>query len=426
MSDKATFIVVGGGLAGALAVNRLGRSNPQSTFILLEKESMLGGRIKSGATAETSGLGLGAISSRLYEYWNQSLKSDPEGLDLPSYQADRQAETGILIGNKVSCFSTDQISKPSGAKVLGGFAASKQWPDLLNALAPKDSESKRSLAEQWTAPRKSPAPIVLETFAGALGVTDIWDTTTDMISQRLESISDRPFFGDWNRAIDALLDPLIEANRCKVVYHAQVIHADFEEVNGWTVDTSVGEFHGDQVIVCHAPWTAAQWLPKQYWPSSFATIVSKTKPVSLVTLRAPIEAKADTTATPIPQIIFVPSEGCHCVIHSQEVVIQTCIDYEMSVVAPDVVKSVKRLKRALKKFRLAYPDLKLGTDKVALVPVGWAQPLSISERKIIEKVKFAQMQSQRLMFCGDGYGSSSDGDSNLIESIQNVLEVVGS
>ena len=89
----------------------------------------------------------------------------------------------------------------------------------------------------------------------------------------------------------------------------------------------------------------------------------------------------------------------------------------MSLVAPDVVKAVKRLKRSHRKLLAAVPEIKTGIEHLSLVPVSWAQSPHNNERKHLDKLKMTSIQKSHLAFCGDAYGQSLDGDANLIDSV---------
>jgi glycine/D-amino acid oxidase-like deaminating enzyme len=421
MDENISVIVVGGGLAGLLTAHRLAASLPANTKIaLLEKESFLGGRLVTGGTSDQYGHGLQGISPRLYEFWNQALKSDPEANDLPALMNRRSTKAGVLAGSKVTEIPIEEIITEKGARALGGLAAARQWNEVTTLLTGEDRYTK-AFADGWKSPRKSPATLVLETYAPSFGISDIWDSTPGAIFDRASCLSSRMHSGDWTKAIQALIEPLITKDRLVIHTNARVIDAEYSQQTGWVIDTAQGSFSAPRLIVAQPPWIASQWLPKGLWPASLAAIVSKTKPVSAVTLSCPIES-GDTSS--LPELIFIPAESCQAIIGEHEIVIQATIDYEMSLMAPDVVKAVKRLKRSLRKLLAAYPSLTAGVEHVALVPVGWAQSASVSERKLIDKLKMNAVQQPHLAFCGDAYGQSFDGDTNLVESVISSSEAL--
>src|SRR5689334_13963078 len=125
--DKAfDVIVAGGGIAGLLAAARLAATSPDRRIVILEKEPVLGGRLR--ATPPETRLysyGLNAISDQLFDLWNQTLKSDPEAEDLTALVGGRQAKIGVLAGNRMTEADIEQWFKPKGARTLGGLTAAK-------------------------------------------------------------------------------------------------------------------------------------------------------------------------------------------------------------------------------------------------------------------------------------------------------------
>jgi len=416
----AGVIVGGGGLAGLLTAQRLCSTKPELKVLLLEKEGRLGGRVVTGGTAEQYGYGFQSITPRLYEFWNQALKSDPEADDLPSLMNTKVQRAGILMGNKITEVDSAEIFSDRGVRALGGLAAARQWPEVKK-LFESEARLDGTFADHWKAPRKSPATLVLETYAQAFGVTNIWECTPGNLAERAAAASSHWYAGNWQKAIDALIHPFLSKSQLSLELDARVIDADYDEQTGWTLTTAKGDFSAKSIVVAQPPWIASQWLPKQLLPAPVATVVSKTKPVSSVTLSTRI---LGGDVKDLPSFMFIPSENCQAVILPEEIVIQATIDYEMSMVAPDVVKAVKRLKRALKKLLLTIPEVQTGTEHVALVPVSWAQSPVSSERKHLDRLKIATLQKPHLTFCGDAYGQSLDGDKNLIDSVLSSSEAI--
>lgn len=162
-------------------------------------------------------------------------------------------------------------------------------------------------------------------------------------------------------------------------------------------------------------------VSKNLWPTQLLTVVNKTKPVSLVTLSCPI-LEGDTKD--VAQFVVVPSESIQASVSPNEIVFQATIDFELSLQAPDVVKAVKRLKRAHRKFLLAAPHIKTGIERLSLVPVAWAQTPIMQDRKHLDRLKMENIQDRHLAFCGDAYGQSLNGDDNLIESVLSASEAI--
>jgi glycine/D-amino acid oxidase-like deaminating enzyme len=411
-------IIAGAGISGLLVAHRYCNENPDGKVLIIEKESRAGGRLGT-IDGDSRGSGFNAITPRLYEFWNQAIKHDPEADDLPTIISGKQSKTAVLMGNKFSEVDTKNLCSDKGAKALGGLAAQRQWNEVQKLFDAEDRFDK-PFSEVWKSPRKSPATMVLETYAQAFGITNIWEASPGAIAERSSFYTSEPYTGDWSPALKALTQKLEDSGQLSIRTNARIFNADHDN-NEWHVQTAQGHFFGERLIVAQAPWIASQWLPKKLWPTQLLTVVSKTKPVSLVTLSCPV---LSGSTTELAQFIIIPSESVQATISPKEIVFQATIDYELSLQAPDVVKAVKRLKRALKKLLTAAPEIKTGIERVALVPVGWAQTPSIMERKHLDRLKIDAVQDRHLAFCGDAYGKSLNGDDNLIESVISASEAI--
>ncbi len=411
-------IIAGAGISGLLTAHRYCVANPEGKVLILEKDSRVGGRIGT-IEGDSRGTGFNAVTPRLYEFWNQAIKHDPEADDLPSMVSDKQSRTAVLMGNKFSEVDTKLLYSDKGARALGGLAAQRQWPEVTKLF---ESENKfdKTFAEVWKAPRKSPATMVLETYAQAFGITNIWESTPGAIAERGSFYVSEPYTGDWSPALHALIKKYTDSGQITLLTSARIFDADHDG-DEWHVKTAQGHFFGERLVVAQAPWTASQWLPKKLWPTPLLSVINKTKPVSLVILSCPVEA-GDTKD--LAQMIVIPAESVQATVSPKEIVFQATIDYELSLQAPDVVKAVKRLKRAHRKLLAAAPEIKTGIERLALVPVAWAQSPNMMERKHLDRLKMDSVQDRHLAFCGDAYGQSLNGDDNLIESVVSASEAI--
>ena len=123
---------------------------------------------------------------------------------------------------------------------------------------------------------------------------------------------------------------------------------------------------------------------------------------------------------------MIPAEGVQAVRSSpDEITFQATIDYEISVQAPEVVKAVKRLKRARKKLLTARAGCMSENERIALVPVAWGQSAAVSEAKLLQRMAKSHISSANLAFCGDCYGASYIGDENVIKSVVSATNIIG-
>ena len=279
-------------------------------------------------------------------------------------------------------------------------------------------------------PRQSPATVVLGHYASLFGIPDLWSATPRAIAERASFHTGNLHSGKWDVALDALLNRAIASGQITLEIGARIVNAEQGKIDAdggsakeqWTVDTSKGSFTSDALLVAMPPWLSSPWLPKSYWPTSLLALISKTKPVSAVVLT---ESLIESSEEKLPDVILIPAEGVQAFVTAKtEVTFQATIDFEISHSAPEVVKAVKRLKRARSKLLLAYPGVCTQEDHIALVPVGWAQSPSSTEMRHIERIGKQQLNKRHLAFCGDAYGPSYDGDANIIKSVVAACETL--
>ena len=453
MSHSFDAIIAGGGLSGLLAAARLALMHPEGRFLLLEKEPVLGGRLRTTNTENRLyGYGLNALSERLYDYWSQTLKADPEGPDLATLVERRQSRMGVLSGQKISEASISGWFTAQGARALGGLSAAKGWGEVEeicrqgavraepeeedDGATGDDDDSKprtrgaetkggdqksQSFAHQWKSTRKVPAAIVLEHFANALGIPDVWGSSPTALAERAAFHSGRLFCGPFDPGFDALMHCPWFARAVTVVTQSRIVGASVEN-NVWTIQAEGTSYTGNMLVVAQPPWQAMAWLPKALWPAQVLQVANKTKPVSVVVLTE----KVLIPDLELPDVTIVPSEHVQMIRNStDEVCFQATIDYEMSLQAPAVVKAVKALKRARKKLLQLHPGLVSETGHIALQPIAWAQSPAQSDRKWLERLSKKPPIGKCLAFVGDAYGESYDGDVNIVTSLSHLVESAG-
>jgi glycine/D-amino acid oxidase-like deaminating enzyme len=454
MSQAYDAIVAGGGLSGILAVARLALMNPQGRYLLLEKEPVLGGRLRTtNPEQRIFGYGLNALSERLFDYLSRTLKADPEGPDLSTLVGKRQTRMGVLAGQKIAETEIAGWFTPQGARVLGGLSAAKGWaeveticrqgavrgtsadddvesedsddavvgdapkPRSKGAEAKSQDQKQQSFAHLWKSTRKVPAAVVLEHFANALGIPDVWGSSATALAERAAYHSGRLYCGPFDAAFDALLACEWFHQAVSVITSSRIVSAKRED-DLWEIQAEGITYHGRMLVVAQPPWQATAWLPKALWPAHVLQVANKTKPVSVVVLTEKVLA----SDVPLPDVTMIPSEHVQMIRNSpDEVCFQATIDYELSLQAPAVVKAVKALKRARKKLLQLHPGLVSETGHIALQPIAWAQSPSQSDRKWLERLSKKPPIAKSLAFVGDAYGESYDGDTNILTSLSHLL-----
>jgi len=433
-------IVAGGGVAGLLAAARLAQAHPGLRVALLEKESSLGGRLRGTSPELRSySYGLNAISTPLFDLWDQTLRFDPEAPGLAALVDRRQGAVGILAGNRIVQTDIDAWFTAKGARTLGGYSASRQWGEVEEIVrqgavkgrtgaddADDETEEETPAARShpfghyWKQTRKAPAAVVLEHFGSAFGIPDIWNAATPAIDERAAFHAGRLHCGAWEEAFKALVAGPGFAQAVTVVTGCRIAQAAFAS-DAWTLNTEGGTFDARVLIVAQPPWQAVTWLPKTLWPAHLLQVASKTKPVSAVVLAEQLTAPEAS----LPDVLIVPAERVQIIRNgATEISFQATIDYESSLQAPAVVKAVKALKRARRKLQTLYPGIVTESSHIGLTPVAWAQSPAYADRRWLSRLGRKSFHTGTLAFCGDAYGSSYDGDANLVRSLVDACAAV--
>ncbi len=494
--NQFDVIVAGAGIAGTLAALRLAVGHLAQTgdvsplkILLLEKEAVPGGRLRSLAANSLDakddngdghpawGYGLNGVSKPLIEFWQQTMRSDPDSAwDPDCFAAKEQDTLGILSGSDLNTLPLDQMFGGKGARALGGMAAARQWNHVTDILSagvkvtpavkaqasevesvdssevdekeeagetsePESKSDQKTFAQVWTESRKAPAAVVLEQFSSMLGITDLWSTPPDAFRERVGYHTGPLKRGPWQVAINESLQKYVDAGIITLTTSCRIMSASFDGTlpepsksaassakstfadGSWQLTTTKGVFVAPRLVVAQPPWQGMMWLPKHFWPASLLAMASKVKPVSAVTLTERIEKSA---AGDLPDLIMIPAEGVQAIRSSEdEITFQATIDFEISVQAPEVVKAVKRLKRARKKLLAARAGCMSENERIALVTVAWGQSAVVSETRLLQRMAKANLGSGNLAFCGDCYGASYVGDQNVIKSVVSATNTIG-
>jgi len=414
-------MIVGGGLAGVMMAARVHDMNPNASILLLEKDTSLGGRISATSRGQHRwGYGFSGLTRELFDFWNQSMKLDPESQDLPHYAEGSFESLGIFAASKMTTVSWREAFGKEGARAIAGGAAVRDWGHIEKFLQDVNDGDKgdQAFAQVYGGNRKSPSALVAEQLSQCWGIPDLWTATAKAVVERSEMWRSGLIKGRWNEAIAAMLGSPRIKERLTVLTEARVVNGKKQD-GLWLIDTGRGPFVGKRLVVAQSPWEAVQWLAKDAWPTSLLTIASKTKPASVVML-----TETMSKPVPLPDTILIPAENAQVMVEGRELCFQATLNYELTVQAPEVVKAIKALRRARKKLTTAIPELELSGEHLALLPVGWAQPTACSERRWMEKLEKGNFQSKDLVFCGDAYGESFNGDKNLMSSVLSACEWV--
>jgi hypothetical protein len=420
MQKPADVIIAGAGLAGLLTLCELSRRHPNWTFVMVEREPWIGGRLRPTSAEHGSwGCGQQVVGAELFDFTQNILRlSDPTLLS----QFQPRKGFGVLAAQKISSVQGTSILAPEVAKAIGGTAATRDWKMLLELLekeAKTDQEHAQAFSQVWKGDKKSPALIVLEHLAHLWGIPEVSTSSAQILATRALQADKGQWSGPWHQLFYECIAELRGQDRLQLMTRAQIMTARYEEKT-WQLATTAGVCEGSRLIVAQSPWEATPWLPKDLWPSRLLNIASKTKPVSLVILS---QHRRDEQAD-LPRILMIPAEEVQVQIDAKQVCYQATLNFELTVQAPAVVKAVKRLKRARKKLEICCPELITEGEHIALIPVAWAQTVAPNEQRWNEKMDGANYQRSHLGYCGDAYGAEADSDRNLIASVQSVCDTI--
>ena len=255
-------------------------------------------------------------------------------------------------------------------------------------------------------------------WAPVWGVGDLWQMSLSDFVEKKESFSKCLYSGDMSRIIHDIVGALKDKASVDFYNSCRVMSAE-KDKDQWIIKGTSEVVSARKLVVAQNPWEAMQWLSKDFWPTRLAQVAAKAKPISAVVLCGHLNKEID-----LDDLTLVPSESTQVwKTDKGALCFQVTLPFELTLSAPAVVKAIKRLKRARKKLFAAL-DLESAFDKeyISLIPVAWAQPQTAAERRVMSKIKDVDIVCDDLAFCGDSYGVDSDGDYNIIQSSDLIVE----
>ncbi|MBF0441471.1 MAG: FAD-dependent oxidoreductase [Oligoflexales bacterium] len=420
MGDNYDIIIVGAGLAGVLTAVRICDADRALKILLVEKDETIGGRLRSSSKENNSwNYGLGQLSCHLYEFLDQTLRTDPESKDLPFFTKGEIKTFGLLSAGKISSIEAKDLFGREGAYLIAGSPAVRDW-DNVDILFQADEGNKKldqTFINSWPGNKKSPAALVLDHIYRIWGVPEIWKANTRNMIE-LARLSKNPVYrGLWQNALLEALGRESIKDRLTIKTRCRVVSSSFS--NGqWTLTSEQGAVRAGRIIAAQSPWDLMNWLSKEHIPHPVLSLISKTKPISAVILSEYLSPGHN-----LPDVVLVPSEDTQIIINSEnEIAYQATLDYELTLQAPEVIKAIKKLKRARAKLLKAFPNITSEGGHIALIPVSWGTPVAHSEKRWTEKLDYEKLNTKNISFCGDAYGKSIDGDRNIIDSVRETVK----
>lgn len=414
-------IIAGGGFAGVLAAVRICEQKPEYKVLIVEKDEEIGGRLKStGVIKNRWSCGLNRITQDMYEFANATFNGTCDEYDLSQYIKNENNRIGVLSGGKITEFFDHEFFTVEGAKAIGGLAAKREWvkiDELIQSAKEDETIMDAQFSKVWKFIRKNPAAIVMEHFANSIGITDIWASSVRALIERSDEIKKGMYSGEWETAFLKVLTQEKFAGRIEVKTNSQIVESEYRDKK-WYIRSGQGEFVSHKLVVTQPPWSTLEWLSKDLWQANLLEMALKSRPTSVVVLASKISQYQD-----MPELTLIPSEKVNVTtLREKEMTFQTIIDYEVSLDAPEVVKAVKRLKRAKKKIIKFVEGVELQGERLELLPTAWGQSFHNSDRRLLVKLDKKSFNTDYLFFCGDSYGPHYSGDENLKQSLIQVCE----
>lgn len=415
MSQKYDVIVAGAGLAGLLTCLRLKAIKPEQTLCLIETNQKPGGRLVNSDDKNLSWpSGLVSISKELLDFFSHTLKGMPFSYELSHFEAIERARLGVISGGELSSFFTKDALDGTFAHLVGGAPGRRHWQAVLDLLN-QPFEVDTSFLKAWKHEKKHPALPALEALLRSVGIFDLWSSSVVAIKERLFELLAGHFYAPWEALFEELMGFMNQLSGFDSYFDASIVDAELSD-GLWQLKTKKGLVWGAKLIVAQPPWFALNWLPRHYIPVEILNFALKTKPVSLLTLSEGIEGICS-----LPDLTFVTSEQVE-VFHQQgrNLCYQIPMDYEVSMDAPEVIKALRRLRRAQRKVHKHIEPGVLRGEKLRLQSVAWPASCLFQDNRLIKalgSIKASSDPGSHISFVGDSYGASFCGDSNLLMSL---------
>ena len=198
------ILIAGGGIAGTLLAHRIlyEQATKPPKIMLLEKESVIGGRLCSLEDGRW-GYGTARLTSELFEFWDQTMKGNPRGKDLPQFGVEKCAGLGLLSANKLAKIDGFIEFSEKEASSVAGAVVGRDWKNFTKLVQLIPEKSEHSFGQLWPGDRKSPAISFLDNLAMAQGITDLWSCRLDIFKERVMRRAD--LMGQWGDALRAMI-----------------------------------------------------------------------------------------------------------------------------------------------------------------------------------------------------------------------------
>lgn len=403
--------IVGGGIAGVMTALRLNALDPELNIGLWEDEPHLGGRGISGEGGKFS-YGQTVVTEEFFGFFSETCAAHTT--PPPALPCETMT---VLAQSTLKPVPMTSLVQDAGIKTIGGNVAVKEWQQWQEL--DKAAGAGKALSKSLNLPRKGALATVLNILAPLIGLTDFWESDGVGLDERLSRLEQKLMQVDWDLAWPDLLRHLHNQGvavhlGCPVLSSA-LAKTEGSKAYEWQLASKDQPLiRAGKLVVAVNPWDALNFIPKKLLPTTINQLVSRGKPVSLVTLTITPEGLPED----FPQWSLIPAEKTAAILQpSGQITFQVAIDFEKYLDAPSVVKAVKKLRRSHKKLLASFPDVETIKEHIALLPVGYSCSLGYKDRKLVAKLAEGAFEKDHLYFVGDGYGQSAVSEVNIKQSV---------
>lgn len=388
--------------------------------------------------------------------------SSPPSADSYSLE-DSVEQLHVCVGQKV--FPTDKgelFTKETVASLLGVSVQNsmlKSWSAWMSALEEHESKAgQRSEEDALVHAKRAPASLSkackvqqkdaclrpLEALSGLLGIASPLEASLDVLTQRMRAIERQPLLLKWPTETKRLFDQAVSSgmHTSAMTYLAQPVkqavwhsegQSDGRRKGAWHIscEQDAAQWRADRLICADSPWASSSWLDESMMPKPVLQVVRRVQPVSAVTLTDKVQLP-DQECFRQAWYGLMYNENVQLACTKQgDLVARVWLPYEHSLSAPNVLKAVRRLKRARDRWCKLYaiPDscevksASVGVDqgrseRIILTPVAGPQSTAAKDQRWMSRLDAPQFSRPDLQFCGGAYGQGYQLSANLKTSTQ--------
>lgn len=380
-------VIVGGGIAGILAAGRLAQLKPQSKIALLEMEAHLGGKYRNHFELPASSLPFPCVPGQLKTFLHNTFPGNSTESTSPSIRIIDQKHQ-FLFGNFLAPENLQTLFPKIGVEKL-----TAKLNDCPSDATVKSFDS--SIAS-------GPAIEALSRIGNFLAILDVKKTGAQCFHDRSEGIGNtQHLVYAWDELLDSFENVEVH-NNCPALECREI-------QDGYEIRADGGEFQTHKIIIAHNPWDALQWLDRDLFPLAVLKLGTKSAPVSAVSCELLLAA-----ANCPPTIIFETSMKTWAYVGGRQIRLETHIDYESSLSAPNVLTAVRQLRKLQKKLNHRLDIGAVEKEQVSLEPSASSIPYIKGAHRLSSP---DEGTSKGISFCGGAYGSSYLPAENTISSV---------